>query len=53
MQALKQIAVAQCRVLRDGNHSSIAASLPVPGDVVSLEAGKAVPADLRIIDLKI
>ena len=52
MQALKQMAVTQCRVLRDGNNTSLSASLLVPGDVVVLEAGNAVPADLRIIESK-
>ena len=50
MQALKQMAVTQCRVLRDGNNTSLSAALLVPGDVVLLEAGNAVPADLRLIE---
>ena len=52
MQALKKMAVTQCRVMRDGNSSSLSASLLVPGDVVLLEAGNSVPADLRIIESK-
>ncbi len=52
MQALKKMAVTQCRVLRDGNSTWLSASLLVPGDVVLLEAGNAVPADLRIIESK-
>jgi Ca2+-transporting ATPase len=52
MQALKQMAVTQCRVLRDGSITSLPASLLVPGDVVLLEAGNAVPADLRILESK-
>ncbi|MBK9533428.1 MAG: cation-translocating P-type ATPase [Chitinophagaceae bacterium] len=50
MQALKQMAVTQARVLRDGSSSWLPASSLVPGDVVLLEAGNAVPADLRIIE---
>ncbi len=50
MQALKQMAVTQARVLRDGSSSWLPASALVPGDVVLLEAGNAVPADLRIIE---
>lgn len=50
MQALKQMAVAQARVLRNGNSTWVPASVLVPGDVVLLEAGNAVPADLRIIE---
>ena len=52
MQALKKMAVTQCRVMRDGKSSSLSASLLVPGDVVLLEAGNSVPADLRIIESK-
>ncbi|SEL40653.1 Ca2+-transporting ATPase [Chitinophaga rupis] len=50
MQALKKMAVAQARVLRDGVSTWLAAAELVPGDVVFLEAGNAVPADLRIIE---
>ncbi len=52
MQALKQMALTQARVLRDGNVTDLAARALVPGDVVMLEAGNAVPADLRIIESK-
>ena len=52
MQALKQMAVTQARVLRDGNIIDLIATALVPGDVVLLEAGNAVPADLRIIESK-
>jgi len=50
MKALKQMAVTQARVLRDGNTIWLPATELVPGDVVLLEAGNAVPADLRIIE---
>jgi Ca2+-transporting ATPase len=50
MQALKQMAVTQTRVLRDGTVTDITATALVPGDVVMLEAGNAIPADLRIIE---
>ena len=52
MQALKQMAVTQARVLRDGSIAWLSATALVPGDVVLLEAGNAVPADLRIIESK-
>lgn len=52
MQALKQMAVAQVKVLRDGNTAWLPATALVLGDVVLLEAGNAVPADLRIIESK-
>jgi Ca2+-transporting ATPase len=50
MQALKQMAVTQARVLRDGSSNWLPATVLVPGDVVLLEAGNAVPADVRIIE---
>lgn len=50
MQALKQMAIAQARVLRDGIVTWLPATELVPGDVVLLEAGNSVPADLRIIE---
>lgn len=50
MQALKQMAVTQARVLRDGISSWMPATVLVPGDVIILEAGNAVPADVRIIE---
>ncbi|MGC2048501.1 MAG: HAD-IC family P-type ATPase, partial [Gallionella sp.] len=48
--ALKQMAAANARVLRNGRIESVSATELVPGDVVLLEAGNVVPADLRIIE---
>jgi P-type Ca2+ transporter type 2C len=50
MAALKQMAAASVRVLRDGRIEIVSAAELVPGDVVLLEAGNVVPADLRIIE---
>lgn len=50
MQALKQMAVTEARVLRDGVIIRMPATELVPGDVVLLEAGNSIPADLRIIE---
>lgn len=50
MAALKQLAVPNVRVRRGNKTIEIAASALVPGDIVLLEAGNAVPADLRIIE---
>ncbi len=50
MQALKQMTITQARVLRDETSSWLPATVLVPGDIVLLEAGNAVPADLRIIE---
>jgi Ca2+-transporting ATPase len=51
MDALKKMASLNAVVLRDGNPCKISSSLLVPGDVVLLEAGNAVPADLRLIEV--
>ena len=50
MQVLKQMAVTQTRVLRDEIVKWLPATFLVPGDVILLEAGNAVPADVRIIE---
>ena len=52
MLALKQMSVTHARVLRDGNITDLPSTVLVPGDVILLEAGNAVPADLRIIESK-
>ncbi|MBK7119007.1 MAG: cation-translocating P-type ATPase [Comamonadaceae bacterium] len=51
MAALQQLAAAHATVLRDGEVRQIPAAGLVPGDIVLLEAGNQVPADLRLIDL--
>ncbi len=50
MAALKQMAAASARVLRDGHIETIAATELVPGDLILLQAGNVVPADLRIME---
>jgi Ca2+-transporting ATPase len=49
IQALKKMAVTQASAMRDGKLTLLPATELVPGDVVHLEAGNAVPADIRII----
>lgn len=46
--ALKSQLQAKATVKRDGNWSNINAALVVPGDLVLLAAGSAVPADCRV-----
>jgi P-type Ca2+ transporter type 2C len=50
MAALKKLAAANARVLRNGAVSDIRAAALVPGDIVLLEAGNLVPADLRLLE---
>ncbi len=51
MAALKKMASPQARVIRDGRPVIIDATELVPGDMVELEAGNIVPADLRLTEL--
>jgi Ca2+-transporting ATPase len=48
--ALRAMAAPGAQVIREGQSRAIAAKELVPGDVVILEAGNAVPADLRLIE---
>ena len=48
--ALQTMTAATCKVLRDGKLTVLHSDMLVPGDVVILEAGDAVPADGRIIE---
>jgi len=50
MAALKKLAVPLVRVIRGGERREVSARELVPGDIVLLEAGSAVPADLRLIE---
>ena len=50
MAALKRLAVPLVRVRRGGQLKELSAKELVPGDVVLLEAGNAIPADLRLVE---
>lgn len=49
MEALKELTAPTVRVIRDSNAVVIPARLVVPDDLVLLEAGDRVPADLMLI----
>jgi Ca2+-transporting ATPase len=51
MEALKQMAAPLATVIRDGETHNIPAHELVAGDIVKLEAGNIVPADLRLLKL--
>ena len=49
LSSLRKLSSPDAKVLRDGSLHNIAAEELVRGDVVELEAGDRVPADLRLI----
>ncbi len=56
LEALEKMTVPQCKVVRDGQVQVIESRELVPGDVVLLDTGDAIPADLRLaeaINLKV
>ncbi len=51
MEALQKMAVPMSNVIRNGHQVEIASTEIVPGDLVVLEAGNMVPADLRLVEV--
>ncbi|SHI51147.1 calcium-transporting P-type ATPase, PMR1-type [Desulfofundulus thermosubterraneus] len=49
MEALKELTAPEARVIREGMEQKIPAAGLVPGDLVLMEAGDRVPADLRLL----
>ncbi len=50
LAALKKMAAPDSHVLRDGKRVVVPSAQLVPGDIVFLEAGNFVPADMRLIE---
>ena len=50
IEALQTMTAATCKVIRNGKQIQLHSDELVPGDIVVLEAGDAVPADGRIIE---
>lgn len=50
LEALKELTAPTCTVIRDGQTKRIDARELVPGDIVVLEGGDRVPADIRLIE---
>lgn len=50
VKALQKMSAPNAKVLRDSKIQPIPASELVPGDIVSLETGDIVPADIRLIE---
>ncbi|SFS50573.1 calcium-translocating P-type ATPase, SERCA-type [Marininema halotolerans] len=49
LSALRELSAPTARVMRNGEWVRIQAAHLVPGDIVSLESGDRIPADLRLI----
>ncbi len=52
MAAIRGMLAPRAAVLRDGRRVSVDGASLVPGDIVLLEAGDKVPADLRVIEAR-
>ncbi len=50
MESLRKMGRTLCRVIREGRQMKISSEDLVPGDILLLEAGDVVTADLRIIE---
>ncbi|CAD6928356.1 unnamed protein product [Tilletia laevis] len=50
MNSLRNLASPTARVIRDGHGITIPAQDVVPGDIIELQTGDTVPADLRLIE---
>lgn len=50
IETLNQFQPSLCRVTREGKYMEILGSELLPGDIVNLEAGDRVPADIRLLN---
>jgi Ca2+-transporting ATPase len=50
LAALKKLAAPEAQVLRGGSRQTVPGPELVPGDIVYIEAGNFVPADLRLVE---
>lgn len=56
LDALEKLSAPHCKVIRDGEHKVIESRELVVGDIVEIETGDSVPADIRLteaVNLKI
>lgn len=51
VERLKSSAISQCVVVRGGKDIEIPADMLLPGDVVRLEEGQKIPADVRLMSI--
>jgi magnesium-transporting ATPase (P-type) len=52
LDSIRNMLSAEARTLRNGQTSMIPAEKLVPGDIVFLESGDKIPADIRLTDVK-
>ncbi len=50
LAALRRLAAPEAHVIRDGHHATVPSNQLVPGDLVLLETGNFVPADIRLLE---
>ncbi|MEA4811568.1 MAG: cation-translocating P-type ATPase [Anaerolineaceae bacterium] len=50
LAALKKMAAPEAQVMRDGSRQTVPTSQLVPGDLVFIEAGNFIPADIRLLE---
>ena len=50
IEALQQMAASMCKVIRNGEMTTVKSEDIVVGDIIVVEAGDAIPADARIIE---
>jgi Ca2+-transporting ATPase len=50
LAALKKLAAPDAQVIRDGHRQTVPSYELVPGDIVFLEAGNFIPADIRLLE---
>ena len=48
LEALKEMQAVECKLLRDGKWALADSKLLVPGDIVEINIGDRVPADVRL-----
>jgi magnesium-transporting ATPase (P-type) len=52
LEAIRDMLAPKASVIRDGDRKTVPGGELVPGDIVLLEAGARVPADIRLMDVK-